>query len=264
VIGAVVLAQGQQGQQGPPPGQGNGGPGGPGGPGGFGGPGGRGGPGGMMDPAKSVSVTDIQLAVLDKALTLTADQKTQIQAITKEFRDAARKLMPRPNDDGTMPDKASMDAAMVKITALDKAASDKITALLTEKQKTALAKLISDINLYRILGIPAEVAPKLNLTADQLKKLTAIADKARTALKALAKTANRQSMFAILREANDAAMDVLTDDQYAIVEQAMKNNQRGGPGGGPGGQGGPPPGGPDGPPAPDQTEMPQIPAALVN
>lgn len=227
------------------------------------GPGGprRGGPGRRMGPPRMATAIGVPLPQLDKALTLTEDQRTQIETIRAEFDKAMRELRPqRPQPGGAPPDPSTMKASMDKMDQLDKTYSDRVVALLTASQKTALKVLLQDLNDFRVVGIPPDATAMLKLSEDQRTGIHAIAIKAEAATKALVGTgvpkpgpdANRETIDKIHRDAHDAALALLTDDQKTTLD----NMPRQGPGGGRGGPGGPPPGGPEGgqmgpPPGPD-------------
>jgi len=216
------------------------------------GPGGprRGGPGrlGQMRPATAISVP---LPQLDKALTLSADQKTKFQSIRDEFSKAAGALMPgRPEQGSAPPDATAMKAQKDKLDQLDKTYSAKVEALLTADQKTALGALLQDLNDSQAVRFPPNASDQLKLTTDQRTKIHTIAANAEKATKDLVGTdaqsagpgANRQAIDKIRRDAHDAAVALLTDDQKASLAKLATQ----GPGGPDAGQAGPPPGGPDG------------------
>ena len=73
---------------------------------------------------------------VQKALSLTDDQKTKIHAINEETMQAAREARTSAGDD--------REAAMKKVTELRKDALSKVTALLTDDQKASWTKLIGD------------------------------------------------------------------------------------------------------------------------
>lgn len=252
----------------------------PGGPGGFGGgpgqggppPGGPGGPGrpggpmGMMGP---VTALQLPMPVLEKALQLTEDQKSQIDQIKQDTNKARRDLQPPQPDPGSPPpDPEEMRAAFDKIRALDQEANKKIEAVLSDDQKKTLSNLLMQLNDFRIVGLPGEIAPELKLTSDQVQKIHDIAMKTQKAMQQIFQGgppqggdpgAMRDKMNSLHKKAHDSALAVLTDTQRQTVEQFEKTHPRPGPGrfggpggpggpGRPGGPGGPPPGGPDGPP----------------
>ena len=155
---------------------------------------------------------------------------------------------------------------MEKMKSLQQDANKQIEAALSADQKTKLTRLVKDSNDLRQVGIPIEAMATLKLTADQRKQIAAIAAKATSDTKAAMAKAQEaddpgavwQNMGSIRRQAHDAAMAVLTDDQKAIVRRSGPARGPGGPGFGPppDGQGpppdgnGPPPDG-NGPPPPD-------------
>jgi hypothetical protein len=252
-LSTAALAQGPGGPP-PPPG------GGPGGGPGFGGPGGPGrGPGGPMMfgmmGRPEVSAATLPLPVLERTLSLTADQKTAVQGILDKLNEDRRAAMPRFEPGGERPTRESIEAAMTKVRTSEKDAAAKIEAGLSGDQKKKLADVIAEAKLLASVGIPLEVTGDLGLTADQKQKLAAAAPKERTPADGPPDFQAMQAEREALRAKVDA---ILTDAQKEKVRAARprggggrRGGGFGGPGGGPGGPGRGP-GGPGGPPPPPQ------------
>jgi Spy/CpxP family protein refolding chaperone len=218
---------------------------------------------------RQVTAADAPITILESGLKLTADQKEKIAQIQQDVRKKRRDLMPRPGQrPDSPPDPETMRANRDKMRTLDQEAAKSIGDVLTDEQKQALPGLLKEIEALRATGIPAELYGDLKLTSDQRKKITAIAQKAQESQRQAMDKAResgdfqsvRETMQKSRRQTHDKAMQVLTSEQRALVEQFIKDHPRQGPGGfgpPPGGgrgrgEGGPPPGGgPDGPPPPD-------------
>ena len=202
--------------------------------------------GGQQGPATLVRTP---IKALASALKLTGDQTTAIQNIQTDFQTADkanRPAPPDPNGGGTPPDRATMDANRAKSQQLEKAANDKILALLTDSQKTAAAGLMKLLPTLREAGIPLEVLGDLNLTDDQKTQIAAT-------VKADRDAANGDMGKALHDKIHTDVIALLSADQQATLSAYVKAHPRsmGRPGGGPGGGdfGGPGgPGGPDGGP----------------
>lgn len=202
-------------------------------------------PRGPQGPATLVRTP---INALASALNLTSDQKTAIQKIQSDFQAAAKALRPPPpdpNGGGTPPDRTTMDANRAQEQQLEKAANDKIIALLSAAQKTAAASLLKMLPTLRDAGIPLEVLGSLNLT-----------DAQKTQIVATVKADKDAANGAMSRELHDKiqadVLALLSADQQATLTAYVAAHPRrpggggpGGPGGGPGGPGG---GGPDGGP----------------
>ena len=212
-----------------------------------------------MGQGHDMTAANAPLQLVENALKLSIDQRTQILAIQQEFRDAVHDQMPRPPAEGSgPPDRTTMNALMEKVKSLHKTYSAQVVAVLSADQKTALTRFLDDSNDFRLVRIPPPAIPLLQLTGDQWAKVHAIAVKARAALDAIFDKApannqmgpDRSAVAKINRDAHESALAVLTDDQKAIVE-TFNTARRGGPNGPPpggpdGGPMGPPPGGPNG------------------
>ena len=245
---ASIGAHAQQ-QGGPPQGGPGGGPGGR-GPGGPGGPG-----GGRLQPATT------PVAVLAAELKLTPTQADKITAIQAAYRKERDSLMPPRGGQGgnpgggPPPDREAMQA-------LDKAASEKIVAVLNDEQKAALPGVIQMLGAFQSAGIPPQAISVLKLTSDQKKKAVSIGKAMQQEMQQAMQDQDRDAMQAIRAKAHDQILALLNDDQKAALAKFVKDHPR--PKGGPGGPGGRPggPGGPDGegpPPPPDGNGPPPPP-----
>ena len=192
--------------------------------------GGNRGPRGQQGPATLVR---IPVSALASPLNLTSDQKTAIQQIQADFQTAEKALRPAqfdPNGGGTPPDRTTMDANRAKSQQLEKAANDKITALLTDTQKTAAASLLKFLPTLREAGIPVEILGDLKLTDDQKTQIAATVQADKDAANG-----------AMSRELHDKiqadALALLTADQQAALTAYVKAHPFQ-PDGGPGGAGG--------------------------
>ena len=155
------------------------------------------------------------------------------------------------NQGGAPPDREAMQK-------LDKTASDKITAVLTDDQKAALPGVIQMLGALQSAGIPPQALGVLKLTSAQKQKAIAISKEMQQAIQAAMQDQDRQAMQDARTKCHDKIQALLTDEQKAALDKFAKDHPRqggqrgpGGPGGPGGGQGGdgPPPDG-NGPPPP--------------
>ena len=252
---AGVVSQAQQ-QGGPPPG----GQGGQGGGRGFGGQGGG-----------RIQLVTTPVEVLASELKLTSEQADKIKTIQAAYRKDRDSMMPDGpggpggggqgggpggggqdgNQGGAPPDREAMQK-------LDKTASDKITAVLTDDQKAALPGVIQMLGALQSAGIPPQALGVLKLTSAQKQKAIAISKEMQQAIQAAMQDQDRQAMQDARTKCHDKIQALLTDEQKAALDKFAKDHPRqggqrgpGGPGGPGGGQGGdgPPPDG-NGPPPP--------------
>ena len=188
----------------------------------------------------------LPIEVLDRALKLSADQKSKIQAIQDQARATMRQMMPQrtPGAGPARPDPGQMQQMMAKMQEQSKADSAKIEALLTPVQKKTLAKILADAKDYRLVGLPADATSALKLTPAQHEKIVAIAASVRKAMPqpgagAAGGMAGFQAMRQAMQSARDQVQAVLTPDQRATLEKITPRRMGGfgGPGA-PGGAGG--------------------------
>ena len=119
-----------------------------------------------------VTLANVPVAALDKALTLSADQKTKIEAIQKKAQDDLRALAPQP---GAQPD----PAARQKRGEINAAATKDIEALLKDDQKTKVADLLKSLPGYG----PAKVSQLLEQTGiDASRRAAGLGERQRQAL----------------------------------------------------------------------------------
>jgi hypothetical protein len=257
---ASVVSHAQQdgGQGGPPPGGpgGFGGGQGPGGGRGFGGPGGPG--GGRIQPATA------PVEVLASELKLTTTQADKIKAIQTAYNKDRSALMPnrgggpggQGGDQGGPPDREAMQAMFQKMQTLDKTASDKIAAVLTDDQKTAMPGVLQMLGALQGAGIPPQALASLKLTSAQKTKAVSISKEMQTAMDQARQDQDREAMQEARSKGQTKIQSLLTSDQKAALDKFVKDHPNpqggrggfGGPGGGPGGPGGGQGG--DGPPPP--------------
>jgi hypothetical protein len=195
-----------------------------------------------------VSAAMLPISVLNAALKLSASQDAKITQIQQQFR---------PRRDGPPPPPDAHDGGPGPRP--DAEADTQIRAVLTPEQKKALPALLSKMNALGAAGIPPPVYPDLKLTADQMKKLTALGQSAQQAQKKAMMQGRPPGGFGPgqdpMRQTHEKAMAILTKAQQTLVEQFRESHRGpgpGGPGGGPGGRRGggfgPPPPGNWGPP----------------
>ena len=253
LTGMSVLAQAQG--AGGAAGAGGGGRGGRGG--GFGGgQGGFGGQRGGQFGGRPIQLADLSVATMDYGLSLTADQKTQIQTILTQ-RDTDTKALPvlaRPMP-GQQPDDATIQAmqdAFQKRNAITTKANTDIQAVLTDDQKTKVPDFVKDLTAMQQAGLPIAILGDLKLTDGQKKKIVAQAQTNQQAVQAKRQAMRqaggqmspeeRQTMMADMqatqKDNTDKIMALLTPTQHAMIDDYNRAHPQpafggfGGPGGG--------------------------------
>ena len=124
------------------------------------------------------------------------------------------------------------------------AASKKIEALLTVKQKALVPSVLKDASSLRSVGIPLDTYGELKLTDTQKSKLAEIAQKTQATMRSAFQKAQQSGDFQSIRETmqqsrettRSAVEKVLTESQNKVVETFMKSRMRQGQG-----EGAPPP-----------------------
>lgn len=183
-------------------------------------------------------VATIPVEALEKALSLTGDQKTKIKAVQDKLRAEMRENRPQP---GAPPAPGQPGGRGGAFGETMRNANQEIMGILTDAQKTKLRELSQGLGGLRMVGIPMGLALQLNLTADQKSKLQAIGEGVREKMQAIPREERREKMRPLMEETRAKAMEVLTAAQKAQVEKFMKENPQGGRGQGrPGGPGRPP------------------------
>lgn len=171
--------------------------------------------------ARAMSLTAIPVKTLDALVTLTADQKTKVEAVQKQFASDAKALRPGKGETPSADSRA-------KIADLTKKATEDINAILTDAQKETLKTAMKGLAPLRTMGIPPALAIELKLTADQKQQIAAKAKEVAPQLRGLEPTARR----AKLAEVREQVLQMLTDDQKKIAakfreEQAKRRGQAG-------------------------------------
>jgi len=184
-----------------------------------------------------------------EAIHYTPEQRKQLMAINKEYRQKSEDLFKQDN--------LTLRQYKAGLITLQKEKKEKTAALLTQQQKDQLAsrKKRMDENHQVMEAAHLErLKLRLNLTDDQVAKIKAGQEDLHSQFKAIHENDNllpqqkREQMKALLAKRNDTYKAVLTPDQYSQFEKMHEHDGRGGFG--PGGFGGHRFGGPVGPGAP--------------
>jgi len=182
-----------------------------------------------------MSLGNLSVSTINMGLKLTAAQKTSIQTILDK-RDAQIKALPAltPPAQGEMPtpeQQQAMRDGFQKRQELNTAATEAITAVLTDDQKKALPDFLKEVGAMQQAGLPAGVLGDLKLTEDQKKSITAQAEKSAATMREKMQAAqqsgqrpNREEMMAMRKESTDAVMALLTPTQKAMVEKYVKDH----------------------------------------
>jgi len=202
-------------------------PGGPGGPGRFFGP--MGGPGGrlmlLMNPA------------VVKELELTEDQQAKLRELGQQIRERMQEQFRGFRDLSPEEREARFREMREKMEAQVKEVQDKVNQILLPHQAKRLEQISFQLRARMggggLGGLidDQETVKKLGLTEDQVQKLRQIRDEAREKLRTLPQQ--------IQKEAEEKAMQVLTEQQKQILKDLMGERFEMPFGFGPGGPGGP-------------------------
>lgn len=195
----------------------------------------------------------------------TPDQRKQMMAINKEYRQKAADLYKQDN--------ITLKQYKDGLIALNKDKKEKLAALLTQQQKDQLAARTKRMDENRQVMEAAHLERlklNLNLTDDQVAKIKAGQENLHSQVKAIHENDNllpqqkMEQMKALLAKRNDTYKSVLTPEQYSQFEKmhhgfggfgghdgfGPRGGRRFGRPGGPDGPNGP--AGPDGPNGPGQ------------
>lgn len=159
----------------------------------------------------------------------TADQRTQMLAINKEYRQKREDLFKQDN--------LTLKQYKASLLTLEKEKKDKMAALLTPDQKNELAasrKRREENGQVREAAHLERLKLHLNLTDDQVAKIKTGNENLRSQGRAIHENDNllpeqkREQMKALLAQRNDNYKSVLTPDQYTQFEKMMSHRRAGG------------------------------------
>lgn len=166
-----------------------------------------------------LGVADVPLVVLERVVKLTAEQKAKLEPIYTKLAEDRKALQPVR---GAAPD----PTAAQKRRDLTRAANTQIQAILTTEQKESLKKAAPELLMLRSAGVPLVVLEQLKLTDDQKTKIKAIVDDVLAKVKDLTPEERRAKQRELMTEARAKVADILTADQKAIIQKAMKARGR--------------------------------------
>lgn len=173
----------------------------------------RAGQGGLRQRG-AVSLAQIPLSALNAAVSLTAEQKTKIEAIYTKLQAEQKNLLPTP---GTPREPGAMRETMQKLAEMNRQASQEIEAVLTPKQKEKLPELRRKLALVRAAGIPLQAYDELKLTDDQIKQIVDIGEATQKKMRESLASGARGRLMEIRREAREKTLAVLTAEQKQIL-----------------------------------------------
>ncbi|HXB92688.1 MAG TPA: hypothetical protein VNU72_10375, partial [Puia sp.] len=162
------------------------------------------------------------------AIHYTPQQRQQVMAINKDYRQKAADLFKQDN--------ITLKQYKAGLVALQKDKKDKLSALLTQEQKdqqAAQRKRMSENRQVREVANMERLKLRLNLTDDQVAKLKSGQENLRSQAKAIHENDNllpqekMQQMKALMAKRNDTYKSVLTPDQYSQFEKMFHHRQGG-------------------------------------
>jgi hypothetical protein len=162
-------------------------------------------------------------------LRYTPDQRKQLMAINKDFRQKRADLYKQDN--------LTLKQYKAGLLALDKEKKGKMQALLTPEQQNQVAaghKRMDENRQVREAAHLERLKLHLNLTDDQVAKIKAGNTNLHSQVKAIHENDNllpeqkREQMKALMAKRNDTYKSVLTADQYTQFEQMMSHRRAGG------------------------------------
>jgi len=159
----------------------------------------------------------------------TPGQRTQMMAITKEYRQKRADLFKQDN--------LTLKQYKAGILTLEKEKKSKLQALLTPEQKDQLAanrKRVDENRQVREAARLERLKLHLNLTEDQVAKLKTGNENLRSQARAIHEDDNllpeqkREQLKALMAKRNDNYKSILTPDQYTEFEKMMSHRRAGG------------------------------------
>jgi Spy/CpxP family protein refolding chaperone len=150
----------------------------------------------------------------------TPEQRTQVMAINKEYRQKAAELYKQDN--------STLKQYKAGLLALQKEKKDKLAALLTPQQKTEIAtrrKRMDENRQVMEVARLERLKLRLNLSDDQVAKIKAGQENLRSQFKAIHENDNllpqqkMEQMKSLMAKRNDTFKSVLTPEQYSQFEK---------------------------------------------
>lgn len=154
----------------------------------------------------------IPTEVLESICSLTPQQKEKVQAIHTKLAEELRSLRPARG--------ASADpGAAEKRRTLVRQANTDLANVLTQEQKDTLRKAAPVLLELRALNIPVKAYSELKLTADQEKRIHAIAQGVREKVMTLPASERRAKARELMSAARTEVEAVMTPAQKAVLDQ---------------------------------------------
>jgi Spy/CpxP family protein refolding chaperone len=160
----------------------------------------------------------------------TADQRKQVMAINKEYRQKRGDLFKQDN--------ITLKQYKSGLVALDKEKKTKMDALLTPEQRSELAsrkKKMEENSQVRQAGRIERLRLELNLTDDQIAKIKTGRQNLRNQMQSIHGNDNllpqekRQQMKALMASRNDDMKTILSPDQYTKFQELSRHHRFEGP-----------------------------------
>lgn len=163
----------------------------------------------------------IPLEVMKGYLRLTDEQVAKI----KPVQEKARALLNDLRTQITGADREKLREVLANYRTSMEQFDKEVEAALTEEQRKKVPDMKRDMQLFNSVGLPPAIIADLNLTEEQKKQLTTIAQEAQARRSALTPQERREKGREISQEARTKAMEVLNAEQKAKVENFRRRNQ---------------------------------------
>jgi hypothetical protein len=159
-------------------------------------------------------------------LKLTEEQVEKIKPLQDKANGALKELLAniQPRNGQPPADQAKRIEMTNKFQETVAACNKDIQAILTEEQKKKVPEMEKEIQLFNSVGLPPATLGDLNLTEEQKKKLKTLSNETQLKRGELKREERETKGKEINNEARRLAMEILTEEQRAVVEKWRKEH----------------------------------------
>jgi Spy/CpxP family protein refolding chaperone len=174
--------------------------------------------GGQQRQARAVPLITVPLETLNTIAPMVAEQKEKLKAIYEQYENEARPLRPQRGAQQTPENRQ-------KLAEINRKYSEQVEQVLTPEQRTKITDALRQFGALRGLGIPLDVATKLNLTEAQKKQIEPLVREATEKVRAMSPDERRAKSREVMAETREKVLQILTEDQKKMLQEARRGNR---------------------------------------
>lgn len=168
--------------------------------------------------ARAVPLITVPLETLSTIAPMVAEQKEKLKAIYEQYENEARPLRPQRGAQQTPENRQ-------KLAEINRKYSEQVEQVLTPEQRTKITDALRQFGALRGLGIPLDVATKLNLTEAQKKQIEPLVREATEKVRAMSPDERRAKSREVMAETREKVLQILTEDQKKTLQEARRGNR---------------------------------------